>query len=477
MTRTLPVKPIVDEANPLWYPKISRKMFLSHIARENKAASEKDNCTTFALKLSKGLRDITNDSDAPEAHGTDEKPFREPRKSFAAQEKTLRPIKQRLAKSMVPHPLKPLAANVSADPVPWRPSFPRDLAPHRKRKLPTPPYETPTDSDAESVHDDLLGPSKRIKSTDSYDSSSFMLSDRAEALKLQVDAFQTSEISIPEDLGPKGGRRVPQTCRVKHPGANSKSKTTTDINSLVEQLDDVVDYLSENGLLTRHSLSLFRGAHVDSITMTESLDTFQGLNEGGRDALRDNLSEVFEQPSDFLSLATLDLSSVPLPRSTITFLVSLPALTDLFLDYTDIDDSCIFPLTALRSPLRMLTLSGNLGITDASLIALAFLEHLSLTNLKETSVTMSGLRRFARALHERLDSEYCVDYEVKFPIIAQPSQCHGLTLASIKKNLKIHSNVNKGITLRGSEAQLRTRLEEILTIREDDLRLRQYLEP
>lgn len=49
----------------------------------------------------------------------------------------------------------------------------------------------------------------------------------------------------------------------------------------------------------------------------------------------------------------------------------------------------------------MLTLSGNLGITDASLIALAFLEHLSLTNLKETSVTMSGLRRFARALHER----------------------------------------------------------------------------
>lgn len=197
-------------------------MFLSHIARENDAASEKENCTTFALKLSKGLRDITNDSDAPEAHETDAKTFREPRKSFAAQEKTLRPIKQRPAKSMVPHPLKPPAAKVSADPVPWRPSFPRNLAPHRKRKLATPREETPTDSDAESNHDDLLGPSKRIRSTDSYDSSSFMLSDRAEALKLSADAFQTSEISIPEDLGPKAGRRVPQgKCPVKHPSGTN----------------------------------------------------------------------------------------------------------------------------------------------------------------------------------------------------------------------------------------------------------------
>ncbi|KIO32523.1 hypothetical protein M407DRAFT_18575 [Tulasnella calospora MUT 4182] len=505
MTRLLPVKPLVDEANPFWCPKIPSKKFLSHIARENDAASSND--PTFAMKLSKALRDITNDSDAPEVFGTDTKPFKEPRKF-------LRPVKQPRGGATVPHPLKPPAAGLSTNPVPWRPSFPRNLAPHLKRKLMTPPHDVVADSEAESNYDELCGPSKRIRSTDTYDSSSFMLSDRAEALTLSADAFQTSEISIPEGLELKtrqpGLRREKRS--VEQPSLNSVLETTTpDVNHLVRQLDamfrgarlgerlsalqptthqEVVNYLSEQGLLTHRSLSLFRGAQIDNITMTESLDTVQGLNEGGRDAL-----EVFGQRSDFLSLTILNLRGAPLPKYAIKFIVSLPALTGLYLDHTEIDDSCVFPLTALQSPLRSLTLSGNPSITDASLVALTFLEHLCLTDLAGTSVTMPGLRRFALALYEQrrelvlhapvgcreymhsLNSQYCVDYEVKFPIIAQPSQCHGLSLASIKQNLKIHSAVNKDISLRGSEAQLRSRLEDILTTREGDLRLRNYFEP
>ncbi|KAG9037658.1 hypothetical protein FS837_001402 [Tulasnella sp. UAMH 9824] len=487
MTRVLPVKPLVDESNPLWCPKFPSRKFLSHIAREHDAASSND-CPTFAMKLSRALRDITNDSDALEASATEVKPSKETQKAPEPQEKTLRPVKQLRGGARVPHPLKPPAAEISANPVPWRPSFPRNIAPHLKRKLTTPAVDAVADSEAESNYDELLGPSKRIRSTDTYDSASFMLSDRAEALTLSVEAFQTSDISIPEGLEHRAHGRGMQKKREIVP-ANSAPEATPDVENLVRQLDamfrgvrlgqrlyalqptthqEIVNYLSEQGLLTRRSLSLFRGAPVDNITMTDSLDIVQGLNEGGRDAL-----EVFGQPSHFLSLAILDLSGAPLPKYAIKFLVSLPALTELFLDYTDIDDS---------------------SITDASLVALAFLEHLYSTDLRETSVAMPGLRRFALALHEQgrefalyaparcceymnsLDSQYCVEYEVKFPIIAQPGLCNGLSLASIKQNLKIHSAVNKGISLRGGEAQLRAKLQDILTTREGDLRLRKYLE-
>ncbi|KAG8953572.1 hypothetical protein FRC00_006231, partial [Tulasnella sp. 408] len=365
MIRLLPVKPLVDEANPLWCPQVPSKKFLSHIARENDAASP-NNCLTFAMKLSRGLRDITNDSDALEASAPDVKPFKETRKAPEPQEKTLRPVKQPRGGARVPHPLKPPAAGISANPVPWRPSFPRNLAPNLKRKLTTPPDDAVADSAAESTFDELLGPSKRIRSTDTYDSASFILSDRGEALTLSVDAFQTSDISIPEGLEHRAyGPGMQKKRSAKHPNeiipANTASETIPDVDHLVRQLDamfrgirlgqrlyalqptthqELVNYLSEQGLLTRRSLSLFRGAQVDNITMTESLDTVQGLNEGGRDALEgNNILEVFGQRNDFLSLAKLDLSGAPLPRYAIKFLVALPALTELFLDYTDIDDS------------------------------------------------------------------------------------------------------------------------------------------
>ncbi|KAG9004987.1 hypothetical protein FRB90_010640 [Tulasnella sp. 427] len=509
MTRALPAKPTVDKENPLWCPKISSKKFLSHIAREVDAvASPNDSCPTFAMKLSRGLRDITNDSDTLEARETTERPIKKARKAAIAQETTLRPKKHLQRFSVVPRPLR--AAKVSSNPVPWRPSFAPDLTRARR----TSSYsDARTDSEADSSHEDLLlGRTNRIKSTDTYDSASFILSDRAEALTISANAFQTSEASVPE--GPR--RRQPllgrsqQTHRARESDGFSVPEGDGDIISLVKQLDamfrgsrleqrlsairptthqEIIDYLSEQGLLTRRSLSLFRGTHIGHISMTESLDTAEGLNEGAQDALK-----VFGQCSPFVSLTTLDLSGAPLPKAAVKLLVSLPALTELFLDNTEIDDSCVFPLTALRSPLRNLTLSENPGITDAALVALPFLEHLTSTDLTETSVTISGLRDFAHALDEKkrefslripadcweymndLESQYCVDYEVKFPIISQPSQCHGLTLTSIKQNLKIHSAVNKDISLRGGEAQLRSRLEEILTTREGDLRLQKYLE-
>lgn len=73
-------------------------------------------------------------------------------------------------------------------------------------------------------------------------------------------------------------------------------------------------------------------------------------------------------------------------------------------------------------------------------------------------------------------AQYAVDLHPIFPVVTTVSQCQGLTVPSLKKNLKIHAVANPTIKITGSQGELRDRLMETLRVREADAKVLRLLE-
>ena len=69
-----------------------------------------------------------------------------------------------------------------------------------------------------------------------------------------------------------------------------------------------------------------------------------------------------------------------------------------------------------------------------------------------------------------LDTLYLVD--VKPPLIADWRLCARLSGAALKRNLMAHANVNSDVSTGGSKMEMKERLEKLLKVREDDMRVR-----
>lgn len=68
-----------------------------------------------------------------------------------------------------------------------------------------------------------------------------------------------------------------------------------------------------------------------------------------------------------------------------------------------------------------------------------------------------------------------LDADPIFPIITSASQCQGLSVTSLKKNLKMHATVNPSIKLTGTQDELCSRLAEILIARQADMQVQLLL--
>ena len=94
-------------------------------------------------------------------------------------------------------------------------------------------------------------------------------------------------------------------------------------------------------------------------------------------------------------------------------------------------------------------------------------------------MTISWLqRKLIKSLYGHptdLQTHYAAGVEAIFPIIRNPSLCDGLSLPSLKKNLKLHAEANPSISLSGNQEELRERLRNVLVTMEADAHVQKLL--
>lgn len=61
------------------------------------------------------------------------------------------------------------------------------------------------------------------------------------------------------------------------------------------------------------------------------------------------------------------------------------------------------------------------------------------------------------------------------PLITNPALCARLSAGALKRNLVAHASINPAIMAAGTKAEMKERLEGILTIREKDLLVRSMI--
>ncbi|KAL5525781.1 hypothetical protein ACEPAG_7118 [Sanghuangporus baumii] len=243
---------------------------------------------------------------------------------------------------------------------------------------------------------------------------------------------------------------------------------------------DIVNLLGVKGHLNPKTLALFQHSHIQSLSLTESMADVDGLN-----LLRLETLKVLNDPSGFLFLRSIVLSDVPLCDDDLACLSGLQSLESLFLDDTHIGDIAVMHLISLRRVLSHLELSWNDGITDNAVPTLCQFPSLSFLSLKGTRVTIKGLRKLAYYSKDR-DKKFSIivpsdceeymcnlhnEYETALthPFIHDPEECHTLPKSVLKENLAVHAARNSGISIDGSRAELEKRLRKILEHRKKDL--------
>ncbi|KAL5504144.1 hypothetical protein ACEPAH_8217 [Sanghuangporus vaninii] len=159
---------------------------------------------------------------------------------------------------------------------------------------------------------------------------------------------------------------------------------------------DIVNLLGVKGHLNPQTLVLFQHSHIRSLSLTESMADVDGLN-----LLRLETLKVLNDPSGFLFLRSIVLSDVPLRDDDLAYLSHLQSLESLFLDDTQIGDIAVMHLISLRRVLSHLELSWNERITDNAIPTLCQFPSLSFLSLKGTRVNIKGLRKLAYHVKDR----------------------------------------------------------------------------
>lgn len=175
--------------------------------------------------------------------------------------------------------------------------------------------------------------------------------------------------------------------------------------------------------------------------------------------------------------------NTPLLNDDLASLRLLSSLAEIDISGTGVGTQSLHHLVCHRHSLKRLNLSHNLSIDDDSRVALSALPHLSALYLRGTSFTMPGLRRLvSNDLHKscRLLSipAHCIDhlntrkerYMVDIPTgyVQDPTRVGEMTMPNLKKNLELHSKVNKDVQVTGTKVELVNRLAVILSNRRAD---------
>ncbi|EKM77929.1 hypothetical protein AGABI1DRAFT_42617 [Agaricus bisporus var. burnettii JB137-S8] len=197
-------------------------------------------------------------------------------------------------------------------------------------------------------------------------------------------------------------------------------------------------------------------------------------------------------PGSFMGLVSLKIETVPLADDHVLNFHHLPDLQYLSLRDTCISNTAVYLLSSHRRTLLSLDIGDNSDIDDDAIAPLLNFKKLKYLNMIGTDVTMDGLRRYAKAIHEakrvihidipeeceqklqNLGHLYLVD--IPPPFISDPDALENLTLAEIRANLNAHWEVNKRIVTTGNKNDLRERLKELLARRKDDLLVKEMVE-
>lgn len=193
--------------------------------------------------------------------------------------------------------------------------------------------------------------------------------------------------------------------------------------------------------------------------------------------------QVLFQQHQFSALTVITFRNTPLLNDDLASLRLLSSLADIDISGTGVGTQSLHHLVCHRHSLKKLNLSHNSSIDDDSRVALSALPHLSALYLRGTSFTMPGLRRLvSNDLHKscRLLSipAHCIDhlntrkerYMVDIPTgyVQDPTQVAAMTMPNLKKNLELHSKVNKDVQVTGTKVELVNRLTVILSNRRAD---------
>ncbi|KAG8904134.1 hypothetical protein FRB99_002187 [Tulasnella sp. 403] len=437
-----------------------------------------------------------------------------------------------LAGQKRPVPLKSLYSKLTVNPTPWRPDFAPDRS-HKKGsgRLGVTAIKLLSTKPSATFANPLALP---------YDSASFILSDRADALTMGPSAFQSSESNNNEFFPGENGSgltrthltgqaygssaQILKTYGVQDPqvralrnnlyGPELGPECPENVRRVVMQLDNtfsgmrfeqrimaegpqtyqaVVNFLADQGLLMHTVLHLFRSCPtITRLGMAQTMDSRGGLNEAGRDALK-----AFLLPNGFTSLAEIDFTGVQLSAHQLKQLVLLPALRVLMLASTGIDDLDLLPLTAFQANITELYLAHNPAITDNCLGVLSCVTFLHSLDVSGTGVMTESIRSLTgwfaeedrsllylampEACRQHLKKQacktmYCIDIPSEAPFVTRPEECEKLSIAGVKANLKKHAEYNSSITLRGPEPSIRKKFVKILTLRAADMVVKDYID-
>ncbi|THH08190.1 hypothetical protein EW146_g9071 [Bondarzewia mesenterica] len=351
----------------------------------------------------------------------------------------------------------------------------------------------------------LMGPSKRLRSWDIINQSSFEVTkvDDMPDFYLKTGTV-SSELEVPEldsTLGSQPASAIRRMIQNSQDGTG-KSLSIVDIVSQLDALlpgikikeklldldglsyQGIADVLGADGHFNMNTLPLLCFSDVERLDLTPSLSPENGLNIGGR-----HMMQVFQTARAFQNLTYLALDSAPLQDRDILCIQNLPKLATLELSSTGIGNEAVFLLVALKPTLTQLYLDDNPMIDNDSIPALTMLNKLTILALYGTSIAMAGLRRLATAIQTRgqdlcltipeectqslldMPGKYIID--IQPPLITDPTACAQLTLSALKRNLTEHAVINPNIETTGTKAQLRKALENLLKERRGDLMVKQ----
>ncbi|RPB28786.1 hypothetical protein L211DRAFT_755133, partial [Terfezia boudieri ATCC MYA-4762] len=176
-------------------------------------------------------------------------------------------------------------------------------------------------------------------------------------------------------------------------------------------------------------------------------------------------------PRTFTALTDLSLANLPIQTGELDCIRLLPELVNLDLTNTGVDTRALF---GLHRSLRTLNLTNNLGVDDGTLVPLysqlalkkIYLEGTTKPKLHIASIPLSCTWYFQST------PQYAVDIPAGPGYIKDPTAVARLGVGTLLKNLKVHHEVNKRISLGGSKMEMAARLKEYLWRRKMDGRVR-----
>ncbi|TFY54163.1 hypothetical protein EVJ58_g9020 [Rhodofomes roseus] len=453
-------QPLIDERNPFYCPALDALAFLQSLRHELHAAPPPYSHSPGDHQLPSFAECLDKSLDEAELH-----------------ELLYRAVPRVLDSPGVSQTSLSFSGFVCdhSTPVPRRGFHLQDAPPgvKAKRKRPASPPGT---------FSDLLAPPKREKSYQSVNEGSFELSARGEKLRYfsgsvdalyspyaprnygysDADTFELERrIRVLEDelYGPPVGAETPRsmnalTTRLDTllPGIRLKER----LQALkADSHQHIANILAVDGHLNAHVLEILRMSEIDCLDLTASLMDAEGLNLGAKELL-----PVFSKPNSFLFLSELSLSDASLQDFDMTYIHHLPRLSRLWLSNTGISNEAVSHLVALRRTLSELDIALNAAIDDDVISALLALPKLSYLSVFDTGVRMPGLRRLAKCVADRSDSDAHYTFELEVPreceeyldslhrrymlhpappLIAHPAACTDLSVPALRRNLAAHA--------------------------------------